>query len=488
MLVLAVAATSPVVLAQPQPAEAPKALAYQLPPVQRGQKVEILTSGSHWDAGTVMNSNGGLVLVGEEGWDEKQFFWKWIARDQVRLPGETHEGPDWTKEGLVTETVGNSTIEEARLAAQRALDARTRATAADVADLGGGGGGAGAAVPKGGFGQQPADAGEGEAGTFVDRTPFGGAQWSYEPAEASAIGQLRPRAGRMTPADDGSVEDVDVAGGAVPMAMVGRVIGRMTEATAVGAELFDLRAGDGRVVQLPVDLRPLALAPGGSKLAAKSYAFGFGKSNRLEIFDVNVKAGTATESVKCFPFGREGHQTDIESAGFVGGSGEQVLAVSRGEQVKVITLDGLGGWEASIQGTAVGVRPDGMAIALAVGNWVYLLDPAGNTIGRLEGELSAAPIAVAFDAAGTRLATRDRNATLTVWDLADGGKRLVTTGLAPDSGDGLAFVGDGLLMAGLNLVDPTTGGIVWHYEHDGRIAAQTGAGEAMVWVQPPEYG
>ncbi len=392
--------------------------------------------GRSWKEAVIRQVDGDLVLVQTKPNLDKPFFWEWRALDQLKLPGDDKPDPDpFASRDIIKVGVGSGSVEEARQKAvqelvelQRAEDPSVEVVGEDAAD-----------VP------------------MLDTSSAG---WTYQ-ASPPTKPSPKLRGAALTRADLGSITSFGVVGTEQPIAVVGRVVGIGAEADAVGVEMVDLRSGQSKLLELPTDLRVIAGADEGRRIAARSHAFGFGKSNRLEIHDVDVKAETTSVVATAYPFGRDGIESDIASATFLD-VGDRVLVRSARDRLMVLDAATLSnGWQTTLpMMTTIAVRSDGTMLAMPSDDAILLVDVSGTVVGEL-GDGVGRISAMTFNADGSRLAA-STDGVLYVWNLQDGGTPMLTTGIAQTAGRTMQFVED-LLLVGDRLIDPQTGGQIWRY-------------------------
>jgi hypothetical protein len=408
-------ADDPVAAADDAP---PPVAAVDMPDPELGQAVRV-HDGRDWEDGVVQQLAGGLVLISPEKWQHNTSFWTWVRREQVRMPGETHEPP--VKANQLDERLFRDSIEQGLIKAQRAMQDMEPVRASAV-------------LVK--MTQR----------TLPRETPF-----RYKPSDSvPTIDKLSLK----LPGELDKFGTVRYLSGDNPALAVSRLIG-FIQTESVAVDIVTLDDQSVTTIKIPKSYRMADVSGDRQKLLARSVGSSVQEKSRLQMFDI-VDAGV--EPVKAVrPFG----DGEISSASFIG---ERDRVMVRGENNRLQMFNSAdldGGWQMTLEQGRVGVRPDEQVLAVVVGSRIHLIDLDGLPLATLDGTVEKAR-SLTFNVDGTKLAASTQDHRLMVWDLTTGQRTLNV--LLPRLAVNLRFIHRDLLLNGTNLIDPTTGGTVWQYK------------------------
>ena len=439
----------------------------RLQELRRAKTVEFKTH-SRWEEATIKQASGPLFLVAtNDSWGEKEFFWKWVGAERLRLPGEDFEGPDAFDQ--FDESVGSAGI---RKSLAKALEAYPEHAAEQAAK-------AEQAARRGGADPDPFSAPPlGQPTIEPDRSalqllPLATAQTGEDAAaridpRADAAGRVGGRDVRLAITGGGpfgGVEKLDLRGETGLVVIENDEPGKVTR---IQAERIDLRTGRSSGV-LPFDAAslPLSISPDGSRVLAMSNGFHSGTRNRLDLWNWPGTGDEPEHVVSFEPFrGDSRHEGDVADAVLIDGK----LAVITGRDGSVSGWNvedarAVWGWSGVEAAAGATPSPGGRLVAVRVDGGVALLDAsAGDCVLSMPGDAEGtAPLA--FSADGRYLAATDRN-VLTLWDL-EAGQALPSVAVPPDVKGPTVPLTDGRVRVGDRLFEPATG-------HHGRVGALGG--------------
>jgi hypothetical protein len=213
----------------------------------------------------------------------------------------------------------------------------------------------------------------------------------------------------------------------------------------------------------PGVMAPLALSDDGTRVLMKRDEFGFGSSDRLELW--TLKGSTISRGISFFPYGdAKGGDRDIKWA--AGLSNDRAITVSNKGKLALWDLD-----SAKVQytldiqdGTKPAISADRKLLAFTTGKEVGILDvEAGEVLG-LKALANTAFATLAFSPSGKKFAVASMDKLL-AFDTTTGEMQteMLLTGTAPN-GEVLWTDEEHVLIAHQYLLDLPNQVKLWHYQ------------------------
>ena len=294
---------------------------------------------SRWQPATVKRVVDDLYLVAtNDGFGDKEFFWKWVDADRLRAPGEDHEGPDTFSQ--FEERVGNDSIRDSLRDARKsykahlAKQAQTPRTESGRADP--------FAPPPASFPTTEAD--RSTLQTLGLRIGVGPADLTPDPADGPDFLQrpvaitLRNGKGRSSITDR-----VAVSRGRFALAVIeDRPSG---SAKALFAERVDLKNGRS-IAATAFDFAsmPVAISPNGNRIAGRSNGFHSGSFQRLDLWDWSGREPQHQLSFRPADAPERERDGDIDTMQFI--TDDRLLVLTEGGDLSVWDAEsGRGVWE-----------------------------------------------------------------------------------------------------------------------------------------------
>lgn len=238
--------------------------------------------------------------------------------------------------------------------------------------------------------------------------------------------------------------------------------------------LIDLEKGKSLAsITSPGKFAPLALGDDGTRLLMRREEFGFGKNDRMEVW--NVDGATLIKEISFFPYDNtQGGDRDIKWAAFLGPD----KAITLSNKGKLATWDlesARAGYTLDIQGNSVpALSPDRKLLAFLTGKEVGLLDVDSGAVQALAASPNTPFAALAFSPSGKKFAVAAID-KLYAYDTATGALlvEMLLTGTAPN-GEVVWTDEDHILIHHQYLCDLTNQVKLWQYQGAER-AAQVGS-------------